>query len=92
MSYIEQMVIDWTRVRKVICNDRIVYYKPDRRCLDFIGQRLADARIHGFGVYSVGMFKTWYVMVESSAFYPDEQPGIQVVSMRDLPILTIRNA
>lgn len=80
------MTIDWTRVRRVICNHLFINRKPTREDLNTIADCLPDAKIIGFGVYQTNyVSKTWYVLVESQTFSIDEMPGLQNVNMRDLP-------
>lgn len=83
------MTIDWTKVRRVICNDRMMGYKPDIYAFKKITERMPDAQILGFGVYQKHLlYKVWYVLVFSKYFREDEQPGLAPVSMNDTPWIT----
>ncbi len=79
--------VDWTRVRRIVLNDRLVRYKPDKESLKKLASRLPDANVIGFGIYSRVLYvTTWYLLVESRYFLPDEEPGFIAQSISSLPI------
>lgn len=81
------MTIDWPYVRRIILNDRLVGYKPDRAALEKLSDKLPDAKVFGYGVYSPGpQWRTWYLLVESRKFWADESPTIQAIPINQIPV------
>jgi hypothetical protein len=79
--------INWAKVRRVVLNDRLVCYKPDKESLKKLSSRLPDANVIGFGIYSKVLFvTTWFLLVESSFFPEDDQPGFITMSISAIPI------
>ncbi len=78
--------VDWTRVRRIVLNDRLIGYKPDMRSLKTISSKLPDANVLGFGIYHKGYVSTvWYVTVESKFFVEDQDPGFISQSITSVP-------
>lgn len=63
------MEIDYNCVRRVVINHTTLWWhKPDKNLIVLIGQMIPDARIVGFGRYTIdpfGVAQGWYLMVES---------------------------
>jgi len=79
------MTINWEQVRRIVLNDRLIGYKPDRASLDKLSDRLPDVRVLGFGIYSsVGIWKTWFLLVESKTFWPDHTDTIQTMPINQV--------
>lgn len=80
------MTIDYNYVRRVVLNDRMMGYKPDRASLEKISSRLPDARVIGFGRYHVTpLWTTWFLLVESKKFWADFDCNMEAVSINQLP-------
>jgi hypothetical protein len=76
------MDISWECVRRVILDDRINGYKPDRPCLDKLSRVLPDCRVVGFMKYYE---KHWCLIVESrKAFIPSDDPLLGFISLTSL--------
>lgn len=84
------MIIDYTKVRRIILNDRVMGYKPDIYAIKKLTDRLPDAVIIGFGVYSSHLlFKLWYVLAYSSYFKADDGPYIPTVPINETPYVPL---
>ncbi len=79
-------IIDWTRVRRIVLNDRLIGYKPDIRVIKEITRKLPDANVIGFDIYQRGFVSnTWFLLVESRFFIEDLDPGFISQSITSIP-------
>ncbi len=81
------MTVNYEYVRRIILNDRLFGYRPDRKAIEELRDRLPDMQIIGFGIWSRAFVtSTWFLLVESKRFWADPSPIIDAIPMRQLPI------
>lgn len=84
---LEVVEIDWSRVRRVILNDRMVCYKPDRSVLNKIAGILPDCRFIGFMPYYEG----WWSLAVESEYFPSDPFFTAQTPIHSIPITSLSN-
>ncbi len=81
------MTVNYEYVRRIILNDRLLGYRPDRKSLEKLRERLPDVKVIGFGIWSrtYPLYNTWFLLVESKRFWADHSPAIDAIPMNQLP-------
>jgi len=80
------MIVDYTKVRRIIINVPITGGKPNKETLRRLGLCLPDARVIGFGFY--GFLNYWYLLVESKQFASIDDGGISNILLSALRMST----
>ncbi|GAC1501904.1 MAG: hypothetical protein NVS1B10_06380 [Candidatus Saccharimonadales bacterium] len=81
-------VIDWSKVRRIVLNDRLIGYKPDAAALMKLSERVPDVQVVGFGRFGRFLNGTiWFVLAYSRYFQSEEYGDFTNLSISSVPFI-----